>query len=467
MGSATRNTIAAGLAVIGLALAVPLVAQTGPPLGRDGQSGPRLWPLHVANAQPPQSDQPGGQPAMQDMPQGIAENIGPGSGVTFEQLQDLALNRHPALVRAAAQVDAARGRWIQAGLRPNPNFGYSSEEIGNNGTAGIHGVFASREFITAGKLGLAQSRAGAEVQAAQEAWRTTQTRVLADVRIAYINALVAQERLRLAEELLAIADDGVRIALELERVEENSPADRMQAQNEANGAAILVNNARAELDGAWRLLSVSTGGQPLNPEPLAGTLEGNIPQLEWYGTLERLFAESPLLANADAQINAARWNIERQAVEPIPNVNTQAGIGYATATDSVVGRVQVSIAIPVNDANQGAVLAARASLTAAQRERERIMLRIEQRLASVFAQYVAASRQVEEYERPNGILPLADNVLKLRIVAYQQGEVDYTAVLTAQTTLFRFKQQYLQSLQDAHLAAARIEFLLLEDALSQ
>ena len=479
--------------MLGLALAAPIIAQTGsrPPLAQAAGQGPTLAiprigrrdtePGDPAILLPESAPRTMARPKMpfagRYFPASPQDNVNPGispesvapgpptGGVTLENLQNLALNRHPALLQAAARVDAARGRWVQAGLRPNPRLGYSAQEMGNDGTAGIHGFFWSREYITGGKLGLAQSTASAEVRAAEEAWRITQMRVLADVRIAYINARIAQERLALAEQLLAIADDGVTIAEAKVEFLESADVERLQAQSEAFGAAVLVNNAQAEVAGAWRRLSVVTGGQQLNPERLAGPLEDNIPQLEWSSTLNRLFAESPLLANADARIAAARWNVQRQAVEPIPNVNVQAGVAHSTISNHVIANMQLSVAIPVNDANQGAVLAARASLTAAQRDRDRIMLNIEQRLASVFAEYSAAVRQVENYQRD--ILPNADRVFQLRTAAYRGDEADYVDVLTAQTTLFRFKQQYLQSLQDAHLTAARIEFLLLEDALGQ
>ncbi len=397
------------------------------------------------------------------------EQINPGQTtpqlVSLIELERLAMSQHPALAQASARVMAAQGRWVQAGLRPNPSFGYSGQEIGNEGGAGAHGLYFSREYITGGKLGLSQSTISAEIDAAQQELRTTQVRVMADVRLAFINTLVAQERVRLAEEILRISEDGVTVAAARVVGGVSAPVDEYQAQNEANRAGVRVNNARAEQDGAWRTLSVATGGTPLQPQTLAGTLEGTIPQFDWQTTLDRVLLENPLLAAADANIAAARRNIQRQTAEPIPNVNLQAGVLYNYNANNTLANVQMSVPIPINNANQGAVLAARANLTAAERERDRIMLRLERQLAAVFADYQAAVGQAEWYGQQ--ILPTAENVLTLITKAYEEGEQDYTAVLTAQRTLFEAKQDYLLALQNAHLMAARIEFLLLDDALME
>ena len=56
-----------------------------------------------------------------------------------------------------AKVDAANGRWLQVGLKPNPVANVSSQEMGNDGSAGQHGVFVGQKFITANKLELNRS----------------------------------------------------------------------------------------------------------------------------------------------------------------------------------------------------------------------------------------------------------------------------------------------------------------------
>ncbi|MFM8250132.1 MAG: hypothetical protein ACKOBW_00900, partial [Planctomycetota bacterium] len=63
----------------------------------------------------------------------------PGSW-TLSQFEQLALGNHPSLSEYQGKVEAARGRWQQAGLLPNPPVGYSGQQLGSRGFAEQHGV---------------------------------------------------------------------------------------------------------------------------------------------------------------------------------------------------------------------------------------------------------------------------------------------------------------------------------------
>src|SRR5947207_6075393 len=72
--------------------------------------------------------------------------------LTLADLEQMAVRGNPTLAQAAAQVEAAHGRAVQAGLCPNPTVGYQAELIGVMGTAGeMQGVFIDQTIVTAGK----------------------------------------------------------------------------------------------------------------------------------------------------------------------------------------------------------------------------------------------------------------------------------------------------------------------------
>jgi len=78
------------------------------------------------------------------------------------------VERNPRVARAGIAVDAAQGRYVQAGLYPNPDFALAWDEIGDRtGPGGI--VTAPRvtqTIVTGRKLSLAQAVAGREVDQA-------------------------------------------------------------------------------------------------------------------------------------------------------------------------------------------------------------------------------------------------------------------------------------------------------------
>jgi len=61
------------------------------------------------------------------IPQPAGEPL-PLPGLSLAELEGMALRCNPTLVQAASSIEAARGRWVQAGLYPNPVAGYIGAE---------------------------------------------------------------------------------------------------------------------------------------------------------------------------------------------------------------------------------------------------------------------------------------------------------------------------------------------------
>jgi cobalt-zinc-cadmium efflux system outer membrane protein len=160
-----------------------------------------------------------------------------------------------------AHVTALRGRWVQAGLPPNPTVGYAGTEIGNEGRAGQQGGFVGQEFITGGKLRLNRAIVDREIAQAEQVAESLRLRVRTDVRRAYYAALVAQRRLDLAEELVRVTEQAVGASRELLEAQEIPQAGLLQTQVEQQNAAILSQTAINEQTAAWRELSAVIGSE--------------------------------------------------------------------------------------------------------------------------------------------------------------------------------------------------------------
>ena len=81
------------------------------------------------------------------------------AALTLEQLEAMAMANNPTLAQANAQFQAEQGAAFQAGLPFNPVLGYTSEQIGVNGTAGeTQGGYVAQEIVTGGKLRLSRAK---------------------------------------------------------------------------------------------------------------------------------------------------------------------------------------------------------------------------------------------------------------------------------------------------------------------
>ena len=386
-----------------------------------------------------------------------------GPGMTLAELEAMAESCNPTLAQAAARVEAARAQCLQVGLYPNPVVGYQGSEIGNEGRAGQQGGFISQEIVTAGKLQLNQAVAGQEIQQAEYAWAAQRLRVLTDVRRGFYAVLIAERTVALTEQLVGIGERGVKTAEELMKAKEVARADVLQARIEFDSARILLDKARNRHTGAWRDLAAVVGDPALQPAPLAGNLQEGMVQFTWEEALNRLLAESPQLAGAQAGVARAQAALSRECAGRTPNVDLQAGVQHDNATGDTFASVQVGIPIPIYNRNQGNIAKAHAELVAAQHEVSRVQLALQQRLAAVFEQYATAHQLVEKYNRD--IMPNAEESLKLVSSAYRQGEFSYLMLLTAQRTYFQTNLAHLDAERDLHAAAAAIEGNLLSDSL--
>jgi cobalt-zinc-cadmium efflux system outer membrane protein len=388
------------------------------------------------------------------------------ASLTLADLESIAMSNSPALAQAAAQVAAARGNWVQVGLPPNVQIGYSGNEMGNEGFAGQQGGYLSQQFITSNKLGLNRQVAAWQLREAQSQLDIMRLRVLTDVRSGYYEVLIAQRRRELAAELVRIGRQGVEAADALFRAEEVSEADPLRAQVESASAQIFLQNARNKQNQAWRHLTAVMGMPQLEPRPLAGTLDARQIEITWQETLNQILNESPEMAAAMTKIEAAGWSIRRAVAQIRPNVTAQGGAAYDDASSDTIANVQVQMAIPLWNRNQGGIRQAQAEAVAARRAADRLALDITSRLASAFQRYENARNQVQKYSGADGILARSSRSLELIRAGYQAEEFGVIDLITAQRTFFQTNLAYLDSLRELWLAAIEIEGQLLGDSLS-
>ena len=455
----------------GLVLLV-LAALVSNAAGADAQNAPRglvvIEPIPAAAAQQRPETGPVVGPSVQGvvsqpLQQPLLDGEVPCPGLCLAQLEQIALRRNPTLCQAAMRIRAANGEFEQVGLYPNPVAGYSSEEMGTEGTAGKQGAFVSQEFVTGGKLKLNRAVASQEIRQAEAAWHSQMRRVLNDVHSAYFEVLFAQQTMEINEQLVRVGDENLKAAEHLLAAKEVSLVDVLQASVEADAARVRLQNARNRQQSAWRQLTAVVGDPEMQSVVLAGRLQDNPPLLDADTALQQVLAASPQLAEARAGLARARCQVDREYAERIPNVNLRTAVHYNNAIGENIAAVEVGVPLPLFNRNQGNIAKAHAQLVAAENEVGRMELELRRKFALVFEQYANAQQQTQTYgER---IVPNSQKTLDLTRSGYQQGEFNYQALLIAQRTYFQANLSYLESLLQLRLSAVSIEGLLVSDGL--
>lgn len=416
---------------------------------------PQLWATDGASPSPRQAEVASGP--VDSLPQPQLKSY------TLPELEQIALQSNPSLGVAAANVSAARGRQVQSGLAPNPTVGYVATDINEDNSAGEQGGFVSQQFITGGKLGLNCAIGGKDVQVFAARRHAQELRVLTDVRLRFYDALAAQRRMELTQQISDIGNQLSQSTRRLYEGQQVAQSDVLQAEVEAGESDILATTAGLQNEEAWRRLAAVVGLTNADRCQLDGKLDGDIPQYDWETTYGCLLGESPELAAARARVQKARLSIERAHRENIPNVDVMATAAHRYQNDFDVAGVQVGIPIPIRNRNQGNIMAADSELIAAENDVHRIELDLQQRLATVFRRYQNAKQQVDRYQRD--LLPRAQKSLEFVNQGFKAGQTTYLIALTSQRTYIRVNLAYVDALAEVNAASVLMEGQLLSDSL--
>lgn len=389
-----------------------------------------------------------------------------GAALDVQSLVSRALAAHPAVAQAEADLAAARGRWNQAGLGPNPLVGFSGQQLASNGQAEQIGLLFQQEFLRGNKLGLGQAVAAQEVARAEERIQRARLSVEGSVRRAHAAAAIAQRRLALAERLTAIAQENERIVGVLVESREASQVELLRARTQTRLLAAEFEAASSRLDGALAALEAAIG-QPLTfdatrPIVLDDYSDGSIEPLD-PSIVDRIDAH-PDLIDATIAIEQARWQLQRECAERVSDVDVQMIVQYDEATDSPNGALQITAPWMIRNRNQGNIRAARAGIVSASRAAERKRLELDQQFAAKIADYEAARARVERYAETDGILDSSRRASAMLQQSVQAGEEDLLAFFLAEKERMAAEQQYLDLLESALDARADLETLMISSA---
>jgi cobalt-zinc-cadmium efflux system outer membrane protein len=389
-----------------------------------------------------------------ELPAAVAHGPSP---ATLPEFVDLAMRSHPKLRQALAAVEAARGKAVQARLYPNPVIaGFTPQAAGSDSQ--WSGTVA-QDIVTAGKLRLSQQAALREVQKSEYQLIRARFDVLKEVRQSFYALLVSQRRMEIYKLLLDIAKRSYEIGRQLAEAGEGTRADVLFWSIERDRAEVRLLNASVYIETGRRQLATAIA----LPRADVGRIEADLFQKLPNFDLKTLQAEV-VRANAqpraaEANIARAQWSLERAVVQPIPNINLMGGYQRQVGIPAMdQGLVQVMMAVPLFDRNQGNIRSARADIASARADLRSVEIDLATQAAQVIASYRTSQRLVEWYEEY--ILPKARETVSLTQTLYARGEVTFLSLLQAQRILTETELAFVESQADRWNGAVTIADLL-------
>ena len=401
----------------------------------------------------------------QDSPDSLTLNS---PELVSEEFQDLdsfvkyAFDNHPALVVSEAEIQATKHKALQAGLAPNPQLGLFIDELGNENDPGLWGAYIQRKLIRGDKQSIARKVKNREVDVREIKNEALRLSIKTEIKRAFYQVLIAQEKLNLATQLSAAQQQAVSQSRQLFESGETPKTDLLQTELQAQRALVLLSEARVIHKNSWRQLAASVGLPNLEQRPVLGTFEPITQPLSFETWQQKILENSPELLAAKAEVERVKTTIDQEIAQSVPDYQTQFSLGRDSNSNHFFTGVQLQVPLQIYDRNQGSIAAAKSNLVAAQNQVRQIELRLSKQLANEFQKYELSRVKIDLYQ--SELIPNAEKTLDLIKLGYP-AEVSFLKLVSAQQTLIDLTIDYLNSIEALWKTRLKIEGLLQDNSL--
>lgn len=401
------------------------------------------------------------------------------AGVTSRtplKLQDflsMADRNNPTLRQAAAMVRRSAAEARQASLYPNPTVGYEGDQIrGGSYGGGEQGGFVAQTIVLGGKLGLRQDIYKQQKQSEQIAAEAQLLRVHSEVAQMFYHALSAQQTVLVRGRLLGLAREAAQTAHQLANVGQADSPDVLQAEVEAEQAAIDYILAQRLFLQRFKSLAILAASPATEVTPLDAALDSP-PEIDPARIVDSIVEQGPTVKHAQQQVAVAAARLKDAHRELVPDLQLRAGEqANLEALPEAPGRktgaqsfVSVGFELPLWNRNQGNLQAAEADLDQAREEITRSQLILRQQAEVLVQNYLSAKLEAERYR--TALLPRARRAYELYLDKYQNMAQAYPQVIVSQRTLFELEVRYIDSLDRTWQNAVALENFTLQGGLER
>lgn len=390
---------------------------------------------------------------------GARAEDGPTGPLALDSAVAAALAHNPDLAVHGYEVRAREARAVQEGLLPNPSLATEVENFGRFG-GDQRDVEETQTTVSLTQVvelgGKRRERAAvARLDGRLAGWDYERARaeVAAATTRAFGAALVARERMRLAERGASLAREtrtsvAKQVAAGVASPVETARAESALAQADAESA-----HRERERQAAYLALAATWG----SPEVGFTELVGSVAPLAPPRPLAALTAEldaNPDLARFATGHERAAAAVALAEAHRLPDVTVRVGARRFVSAETNAFVAEVSVPLPLFDRNQGAVLEAHEQAGKVQAEEKAARMAVHLAVRKAYEELRAACEEARTVRR--AVLPRAERALAETRRGYDQGLLRHLDVIEAQQSIARVESDYLDLAARHQAAAAEI-----------
>jgi multidrug efflux system outer membrane protein len=381
---------------------------------------------------------------------------------------ELALSNNRNLRVAALNIEQARAQYQIQRADLFPTVAASGEAVHQRTPADLSQVgravtshtysagigFSTYELDLFGRVRNLNEQALQLFFATEEARRSTQISLVAEVANVYLTATADGELLRLARDTLESQESSYKLARRSHELGVASALDLRQAQTSVEVARADVARYTRALAQDLNALALLVGA-PLPADVRPGGVQPE--DLQWIDRLAELPAglpsevlqRRPDVLQAERQLQAANATIgaARAAFFPRISLTASAGVASSSLSDLFQGSARAwsfvpQVSLPIFDAGRN-----RANLEVSKTQRDIALAQYELAIQSAFREVAdaLAARGTfdEQLAAQQALVDATDETYRLSQARYRSGVDSYLAVLDAQRSLYAAQQSLI------------------------
>jgi len=393
------------------------------------------------------------------------------TGASAINLINRALQANGELAAARLEIEKARARLTQAGLRPNPTLEVeqtSGRFLGSSGTGDLS-VGATLPLELYGQRKRRIELAQVEITAREAEISNRERQLAAEVLTNYAEALAALQELKITENLLELDLQTTRFVQIRVNEGETPPLElsllQVEVERLRSGQALSEGKLEAALTGLKLLV-----GMPLEESLRLREQIDTVTLPKVPGTIETAIdvalknRPDIRIAQIEEELAAAGLQLVRAQSRPDVAVTTRYTQGVSETTIPNLGTFPdrtrtltfgISIGLPVFNKNQGAKAEAEIAIRQAQERRAFAERTVRAEVTGAFQRLQAASRALSILE--TAVLPRSEQNIKTLRAVYELGEIKITDLIAEQRRLLDANRDLTETLTTRLRAQADLQ----------
>jgi outer membrane protein TolC len=368
-------------------------------------------------------------------------------GLTMPEVLAAFKQNNPHVKILDGRLAATRAELRQSQLLPNPEVIWRVEDSVDKDNF----VEASWPVDVSGRRWLKSRAALAGIVSAERLYQWELNSLFTDVKARFYEVVACQERLRIAEDG---ASRYTSILDNLRGRAGQTDFDRMRLEKELAEVKADAAEARRELHHLHIDLAIL-----LNEDPHILRLAADLKPKALPG---REALESSILSDHPKVVSALkaveRRDLERKAARRkwLPEINIAGGFKNTSGDDvNKTGFAgELSISVPIFDAGQEELAAAKGELKVAESEAAIAKNEVMRRFVETYEDAVIVKNSVREYETA---LLAAERVEQMAGLAYLEGRLGTLELLDAYSGAIKARTRYITLMFESHILEVELE----------